>query len=524
MSNQSSVSLSSDELDAALSYLETGGDSFFLPQPFELKAIRHSWDKIKPKLENVNLLSYQPRECVTMMAPKDRKLVRPVHLLDPIDSILYTGLVFQIAPTVQVARDRVQKGKVFSYHFSSEKMGTRETFKSDWKAKKSKIEDLCMKYSYVGVTDIVDFFPRVYLHRLENAVCDTTGNSLQSKAINNFLTAWSGGTSYGLPVGPRASNYLAEILLIEVDEYLTSCGIEFVRYVDDYCLFGLSKDEVLSCFFQLGERLHQTQGLSLNSAKTQFYKADKYLENVLHQEDPLNWAQDVIELLSESENPYTKIDSKKLTEEQKKKINAIDARKVLEKALKNDPVDYRSIKFILTFLSAFRQPDLVNIVLDNLSELMPLSNTVANFFDSFDDMEADRCREIGKTITKYMSSGNFVPEYQVAWLLEPFGRSSSWNSLDSLRNMARNNRSQYIRRQAILALKKSKNRSAVLDAKTALGGSRDWEKRAILFACQELPKDERDAVVSQMGGAGGDWTVNNLLDKAVLKYIKDDVQ
>jgi hypothetical protein len=37
-----------------------------------------------------------------------------------------------------------------------------------------------------------------------------------------MVEAWAHGTSYGLPTGPRASNFLAEALLIEGDEFLMS--------------------------------------------------------------------------------------------------------------------------------------------------------------------------------------------------------------------------------------------------------------------------------------------------------------
>ena len=113
-----SVKLTADELDTALAYLEARGASFAFPQPLEFAAIRASWvDKVRPALESAELLSRDPRPCMRMTAPKQRALVRPVHLLDPIDSILYTGLVFRLAPTIEAHADPYHRERVHSYHF-----------------------------------------------------------------------------------------------------------------------------------------------------------------------------------------------------------------------------------------------------------------------------------------------------------------------------------------------------------------------------------------------------------------------
>ena len=49
------------------------------------------------------------------------------------------------------------------------------------------------------------------------------------------------GNSYGIPVGPYASRVLGEAVLIDVDAYLKSQGIDYVRWVDDYNIFVRSE-------------------------------------------------------------------------------------------------------------------------------------------------------------------------------------------------------------------------------------------------------------------------------------------
>jgi hypothetical protein len=517
------VKLTADELDAALGFLEARGASFAFPQPLELQSIRYSWDKVRPALQSVELLSYTPHPCVKMTAPKQRCLVRPVHLIDPIDVLLYTGLAFRIAPAIEKKRQECQVGRVFSYHFNPADLGTKDSLKSDWNGHIERLEELCDQFNYVGVTDIVDFFPRVYLHRLQNGLDSLVNDSLAIRALMRLINGWAVGTSYGIPTGPHVSNFLAEALLIEVDEFLMSGDVRFVRWVDDYFIFGESEQEVVSGMFRLGERLDQTQGLSLNSAKTRLQTCENYLEFTLHRVDPVEeWRQETIEEVLGAWSWYDEIDIDDLTEEQLEAMDAVDARNILEGALEADIVDLRTVQLILVFLSTFQRPDLAEMVLDNLPLLSPLGESVARFLNALDEiLDADHVG-IGKRVLDYVTGDGFVPEYQAMWLLDPFTRSSSWGNLSDLRKLARDARSPLVRRQAILGLRQVGDRSALLDAKSCLDDARDWEERSILFACARLPQDERDAVIAQVGGAGGQWTAGNCLKKAVLAFMKLD--
>src|SRR5206468_11490050 len=81
---------------------------------------------------------------------------------------------------------------------------------------------------------------------------------------------WPDGspTSQGLPVGPVASNLLAEALLVEVDDYLSARGRTFVRYVDDFRIFCNSEADATEALHELGEHLLLEERLSLNPRKT----------------------------------------------------------------------------------------------------------------------------------------------------------------------------------------------------------------------------------------------------------------
>jgi hypothetical protein len=68
--NTQSVRLTRKELNASLSFLENFGYSIFLPEPFEIRAIRNNWSEIAPLLIKIELRSYEPQNAIKIMAPK----------------------------------------------------------------------------------------------------------------------------------------------------------------------------------------------------------------------------------------------------------------------------------------------------------------------------------------------------------------------------------------------------------------------------------------------------------------------
>lgn len=164
-----SLKVTGPELEHALSFIEATRSSDYFPEPFEVSAIRASWDKVSPVLQNIDLLSHAPRQAYEMVAPKQRALIRPVHLLDPLDLLLYTALTIRLAPAIESKRHELHhgRGQVFSNRFDAARIGQRDMFASDWLRYTGRAAWLCARYKYVGTADIVDFFPRVYLHRFE---------------------------------------------------------------------------------------------------------------------------------------------------------------------------------------------------------------------------------------------------------------------------------------------------------------------------------------------------------------------
>ncbi|WP_347162197.1 RNA-directed DNA polymerase, partial [Peptostreptococcus anaerobius] len=86
---------------------------------------------------------------------------------------------------------------------------------------------------------------------------------------------WANRDSYGLPVGSNASRILAEVALIDVDNYLLSKGINFCRFVDDYRIFAKNAFEAHSNLALLTLKLSK-EGMFLNTQKTKVKDISNY--------------------------------------------------------------------------------------------------------------------------------------------------------------------------------------------------------------------------------------------------------
>jgi hypothetical protein len=514
--------MTSGELDKGLKILKRHGCSDLFPDAFEILAIDHSWGKIRPVLENVDLLNFVPQSGVKLVAPRQRYTTRKITLIDPIDAVLLNAVSLRIGPRIEAVRTAHAGTVVFSCRVDPSQPDELFDFRANHDGFVTACRVRVKKRSckFLATADINDFYPRIYLHRLENSLDSILNDNLQTRVCMRFLEEWSSGTSYGIPVGPHFSHLFAEATLYEVDTYLISQKIDFIRYVDDYIFFGESEAECLRSLFLLGSRLQETQGLSLNSAKTRVWTARDYKDRLDMRDQPAAKLRKMIEDKVFGGDFYHDITYDELTPNQKRLLNKLDIPGVLDAALaKEDLTDFASIKFILNVMSALSRPELTDLVLNNLGKLHPVSSAVAKFFRVFDNIDSVTRHQISARIVDFINDAKYIPEFQAMWLLDVFAKAKDWNSLEGIRRIAQNDQSMIVRRQAILALGQIGDRSSLLDVKGRVDSTISWETRAIVYACRSLPKDEKEAFLKTVR-VPNDWKIDSLLLKSVVEYSK----
>jgi len=129
-------------------------------------------------------------------------------------------------------------------------------------------------------TDISNFYEHIYHHRLENCVKDLFGeDSTVAVQIDRFLSKFSSGRSFGLPVGGQCSRILAEVMMSPIDKMLSAEDIRWHRYVDDFTIMANSQEDAYRSLAVLSHALAD-YGLSLNRTKTTILRSKHYLDYV----------------------------------------------------------------------------------------------------------------------------------------------------------------------------------------------------------------------------------------------------
>jgi hypothetical protein len=193
--------LDKDLLDQSLHAVRVHGYGDFFPEPPELSLITGKWDEVRDELSKIDLDIYESHDVIFAFAPKSRLNVRRVALLHPYDLIFYTGLVLSLRDAITSARLPPRENRVFSYHGDGVGNGLLYNEEPGYRTFRESISRRVTDgQSYVGITDIADFYSRIYQHRLVNALQAACGNALQDhiRVLEKMLIQFSENVSYGI--------------------------------------------------------------------------------------------------------------------------------------------------------------------------------------------------------------------------------------------------------------------------------------------------------------------------------------
>jgi len=512
--------LSRPELDAALNLLVRTGLCGLLPRPFELEAIKWAWKDIRPLLGRVDLNDYRPGPALSLSAPKQKYLIRTIHLLDPLDALLYTALVRRLASKIERKRQPLKKKRVFSFRFDGSHKSKFE-FVLGWQDFEARLLELCAERPYVAVADISDFFANIYLHRLQGAVFDATGMGAEAQTLFNWLAGWAPGgvrSSQGVPVGLVASNVLAEAMLIEVDDFLVDRGYEYARFVDDFYIFTESESAASQALYGLAEQLAVEDRLELNAAKTRVRTSQSLRGYLLSPHVKLRRRQKRLRAEVRHQDRYAPVDLEKLTADSRDFVKEVQAQQMLGAALKAPIINLRQVTAALEVLGAVGDTEAVDAVVERLPVLASVAPDVARFLLAQDRLGKRHVRSLARKVTKFLKSRVFQTAFQRIWLLEPFVRSTHWSDDAGLVHVWERDTHELVRRHALLGLGMSTKRASRLLVKRGLADSSSWVRRAALFSLRALTPDERKHAYPTFRKKA--WDVGSALERAVVGFSK----
>jgi Reverse transcriptase (RNA-dependent DNA polymerase) len=493
--------LPDSSLNWSLLHAQRMGDTDIFPPAFEFEAIADNWDEVKAWIHSQDLLSWKTRPYRRCLVPKHRFGFRISTHLDPIDFLVYTTLVYDVGKKLEARRVPVSDNVVHSYRFNPDTDGRMFSDKGSYTTFQEASHDLCkrVKPKFVLIADIADFFPRLYTHRIDNAIDVALGTGhMHGVALKRMINQWAGTYSYGIPVGSAASRLVAETTIADIDQLLLSEGASYVRYSDDFRIFCKSEAEAYKYLTILARGLIENHGLTLQQNKTRIVSAkvfrSYYLrENEKREIDTLS--QKFFELLEEIgiEDTYGEIDYDALEPAYQKAIDQLNLQGILEEQIHEEEPDLSLLKFILRRLSQLGDAQAIELIVSSFDKFVPVVRETIDYMMSLSALTASEKKELGERLIEIYrdeSSSASHLEYSRMYLLRPFAVDAKWNSDGQYVKLYNEALDQFTRRELLLAMGRGNKDFWFRSRKQTLNELPPWQRTAFLLGASCLPADE----------------------------------
>lgn len=302
---------------------------------------------------------------------------------------MYAALVYEIGNDIEEHRlpcSTDVNQTVASYRFSPAKEGQlfNPDIGYDWFQTRSRELANLSKYSHVVLTDIADFYPRLYHHRVEGAMSNATKKNNHVLALIGLISQWNQTQSYGIPVGPAPSRLIAEISIDDVDKILMAERIDFVRFVDDYRLFATSEVDGYRKLAQLANALFKNHGLTLQQEKTSIQPTENFLDAVARtpQSQELDELSRTFSRLLEDigiDDPYGDIEYDDLNPTAQEIIDSLNLDNLLAEQVNRHEIDQPTVRFLLARFGQLDDVDSVENVIQHLETFFPVFPQVIRY-------------------------------------------------------------------------------------------------------------------------------------------------
>lgn len=196
--------------------------------------------------------------------------------IDFYDRFLYQAICSYLIPYY----DPLLSTRVLSHRYNKHRSKEKYLFKNRielWQTFEG-ITHLCIKDGgALLVTDLINYFEHISIASVENSFLSLISKVKASGAEKNkirsaiftliaLLKKWCFNDIHGLPQNRDASSFLANVVLVAVDQKMVELGYDYYRYVDDIrivCGDSLKARKALSDLISELRKL----GLNINSKK-----------------------------------------------------------------------------------------------------------------------------------------------------------------------------------------------------------------------------------------------------------------
>ena len=504
--------LRQESIDWAITHIRRYGDTDIFPVPFEYEAIKHSWDNLKKSISEIDIAEYEGRPFRRILVPKQSGGYRVAIQLDPIDTIIYTALAYEASLLIEKSRIPIEKKVACSYRVELGAKGELFRKNNGWDDFHSKSQELAQdgKFNIVLTADIADFFNQLGHHRIRNSLEHVDVEKDRAKNIENLLMNFTRGQSQGIPIGPSASIIFSEACLSDVDNFLLRKGYVHTRYVDDFRIFCINREQAHKALHDLTEYLYTSHRLSLQTHKTKLFEVEKFISEELIDPEELEskTQEEKLEALKEFFSNYQENES----DEDIAEIVRDNLVELFQACLDQNPIHLGTAKYLLRRATTLRTGLLRETVLNNIDKLAPTMREVVQYI--IKTTSGPYAKEIGNKFIKGCSETDYefleyVQSWQLELLLSKMSNSMEKNIIE-LCDKYKENLGQ--RPYALLARKNGYNDWVREQKETWLNNS-PWDRRAIIWSARALSTDEMNYWLKRVQNAG------DILDKAIAESV-----
>jgi hypothetical protein len=508
------ILLDERSLDWALVHLTRFGDNDFFPGAFEFKVFADNWSAVKPQLLAIDLSSHMARPPLVRFAAKPGGSLRLLHRLDPVDSIIYTALVYEIHEALN--RKKESGSAMTAQVFGVEPAASGSFFSAArhaWPRYVERISRMAQEHQgpgsqggWVLMTDIQDFFGRIRPQRLVQTLGESgVVPAERLQAFGRFLSALCTGGARGMPPGPGASTVLSEWVLDEIDRKVMSDTGDFARWGDDYRIFFRTKDSAEKALKDLSAYLQTEHEMMLEHSKTRIVPVEEFLarhfrrmpkesgeagaaearlnEFVGESAHPISYAW-MTSAMPGSPAPDAYARMRDLPEFAQVESTYLAH---FDRAVNATPPDLIAARRILRKAAAYRIPSLLPVVLAQSDKLAPVIREMATYLYAVLDEDSTHAytREIRNAWEGRIHASAYINE----WWSHLFTKAC-FNKIDV---PAHYGEVADLRHKALIAMRRMdiawiRNHAANLDSFDT------WDRRGVLYACSLLSGEERAVI------------------------------
>ena len=466
------------------------------------------------------------------LLPKKVKFdYRRCAIIEPVDLAKYLAIVLLLAEEIEKARIPREQKKVFSYRLSVKGhvlFDNKYHYGSFLKTFKDKLKDENNKV--IVLCDISNFYERLNLHRLEAILLSLKVEKKVVRMLNEMLLSWAERNSYGLPIGNNASRILAEASLIEVDKFLISHDVDFIRFVDDYRIFAPDGKTAHYWLSLLVKRLAM-EGLMINQNKTDIRENFLLLKVEDEESETLPAG---IEQLSEvfddlvetyegaggyqGDVPLRYLQIPEVQKEEIRKKNESELFARMKSSLLINPKDFVGFCKIIEVKKKYVFAREIPYLLEKFPQFTPYAvDFILSISDDLTDEIANDIRD--NFISNWIAAKHTLPEYILAALYRLFSNQrflSKSTLMKCFRTLSPSD-DLYISRTLLECLEKIVDRGEFKEIQQYYSKASTWEKRQIiLMARRHLAAGELRAMYKTIKADSNEPLIGLMVKKKVV--------